>query len=265
MQRKYLFILILFIFISCGKFSFRKKSSFIIPKDKLIPILVDLHLSDAVLNSPNIKSLYNKQYAEVYYDQVFELHGYTRAQFDTTIKFYSVKPSKLENIYDDVIEELSKLESSKITSEFFREKPEAVSASNLWNLEYNWSLPENGEVNPINFSIPVSELGTYTISARIKMYEDDESKNPRVSAFFWYDDGSEYGYRVLFPSSPILKNNEFVIHSISKQLTNSKVTHLRGWILDHSAQDITWKKHAEVQNIKVEYKPVQAPKIIQTR
>jgi len=245
--------------ISCGKINFRNKHPDIIPKDKFISILVDIHLADAVLSISSIKKIYTREKSQIYYNQVLEVHGFTITQFNNTIKSYSKKPAKLDKIYEEVLAELSKLEGSIKNVEPSLQKV-SIPINNLWNLESKWDLPKDGETNQIQFSIPISNLGTYTVSAKIKMYIDDESNSPRVTAYFWYDDDSKYGFIDFFPSSPIPKNNRLKLHSIFKTITNPKITHLRGWILDHSSREGRWEKHAEVFDIKVEYKPSPAPK-----
>ena len=40
--------------------------------------------------------------------QLAQKYGYTRMQFDKSIKYYSIEPERLNKIYDRVIQELSK-------------------------------------------------------------------------------------------------------------------------------------------------------------
>jgi hypothetical protein len=226
----------------------------IISEEDFVQLLVEIHLSEGLLIMPNISKKYPGRDSISNYIDVIRKHGFEKEDFDRTIRFYSSKPHKLDNIYELVINELNKIEGEIIRSAMYSRNASGIK-SNLWNRKRIWHLPEDGEREQINFNIPVYVLGTYSVIARIRMYEDDESLDPSVFAYYWYDDGSKNGYSDPFPERRIEKNGKESIYIISKDITNPKVTHIKGSILYHKRKRGRWLKHVDVTDINVEYNP----------
>lgn len=231
----------------------RKKSKMaVIPEKEMITIIKDMHIADGTFMVSKRRSELMNADSVNYYDPIFEKYGYTRSQFDSSIAYYSTKPEILTKIYDQVLEELSVYEAE--VEKKMKEKYVYNVDVNLFNDKVSWDLPQDGAQEKIDFNIPIEGTGTYSISAEIKMYEDDESTNPRITAYFFNDDGSRHGKRRYFPSTAIEKNNASNLYLITQVLTDTSFHELRGNILDHSNRVGNWKKHAEIRNIKVTYK-----------
>ena len=241
----YCFIISLILF-SCGNV----KRKYLIPDKVLVPLLVDLHLADGVGAAFRVLPLPENADSLALYTGIFEKHGVTRAQFDSTMTYYTDHPKNLIKIYDKVIENLSRLESEikDMESEELKKKGVAI-----YRDEKNYKLPDDGKTNRIGFEVPVSGLGEYTIHARIKVLKGDESFQPRLHAYFWYDNGTKEGYKDFFRNIPIKKDNILNSYSVSKNLSNKKVTHLKGFIFDHTDQDTLFTKHAYITGIKIVY------------
>jgi hypothetical protein len=226
------------------------KRKYLIPEKKLISIIVDMNIADGITfqYSPGMKRM-NLDSAAVY-GWVLEKHDVTKAQFDSTIAYYTKHPDRLDRIYEKVIASLSKMESEIKEAE----KEEALKRKiTIWEDPRNYMLPDDGRINRINFSVPVKGPGEYTITAQIKVFRDDESIAPRINAFFWYDNGTEEGYRDHFKSVSIKRNEELNTYSVSKQLREKDVTHIKGYIYNHSNQDTLFLKHAFIGGIKITY------------
>ncbi len=89
------------------------KPSGILTSDQLIPLLVDLHLTDASLKlnesssqTGEIRLYYSKAFAPV-----FKKHETTPAVFENSMKWYSRNIDELALIYTEVITRLSTLEA----------------------------------------------------------------------------------------------------------------------------------------------------------
>jgi hypothetical protein len=226
------------------------KRKYIIPEKKLVPIIVDMQIADGLALGyfPDVKNL--KLDSAAIYGWVMEKHDVTRAQFDSTMAFYTKHPDRLDRIYEKVIATLSKMESEIKEAE----KEEQIRKKiTIWEDPRNYMLPDDGHINRINFSVPVKGPGEYTITAQIKVFRDDESIAPRINAFFWYDDGTEEGYRDHFKSVSIKKNEEINTYTVSKQLRKKEVTYIKGYIFNHSNQDTMFMKHAFISGIKITY------------
>ncbi len=99
-------LLILSCILGCGDGPKQK----IIPREDLYPILVDIHLAEGMYS---VNTIVNEHALdkETLYNMVLDKHGYTKAEFDSAMSFYSKKRTKmLLKIYDDVMEELSRIE-----------------------------------------------------------------------------------------------------------------------------------------------------------
>ena len=107
MSSKTFIILALVLFVSCGKADV-KIPAYVIPADSLVDILVDIHTADAYLS---IKRQPNRTMEKSdFYASVLKRHNIDKARFDTTIRFYISNPGPYKLIYEEVIEEFSKLE-----------------------------------------------------------------------------------------------------------------------------------------------------------
>ncbi|MBI5219814.1 MAG: DUF4296 domain-containing protein [Bacteroidia bacterium] len=102
--------------ISCNNQKQEKVPDTIIPEDKLVLILVDLHQADAFLNFGASNTLVYEP--KNYYNKVLENHSVTREKFNETIRYYSSNPAKLDTIYDHVLAKLSEMKAELIKSNY---------------------------------------------------------------------------------------------------------------------------------------------------
>ena len=105
---KFYLIIVIILFSSCNSNNENKIPDGIIPESKMITIITDLHLTDATLNIKHISKRSNNKEIAKYYKSVLKKYGYSRLQFNKSIEYYSDEPEKLDEIYDKVLEELSK-------------------------------------------------------------------------------------------------------------------------------------------------------------
>jgi hypothetical protein len=79
----------------------------LLTREQMVPILTDIHIAQAAigLNMYNDTVKYNlKDYSEY----IFKIHNTSKAQFDSSIVFYTRNPEILSEVYAQVINELSK-------------------------------------------------------------------------------------------------------------------------------------------------------------
>ena len=124
------------------------------------------------------------------------------------------------------------------------------SASNLYKGKLHWKLPSDGIVQKIPFSIAIKDTGTYTINVFLKLLPRDHAKKPRLTAYFWYKDGTKEGHREDFTEIPYKVTSDFALYKTSKRSTNKKNAFIKGWILNYN-YDQTSYRFAEVKNIFV--------------
>jgi hypothetical protein len=220
----------------------------IIPEKKFIPVLVDIHLADGIAMVVPYSSSTLKLDSTQLYNAVFSKHRVTRVMFDSTMVYYLREPDKLKDIYSEVNTILSKMESDL---ESGKDEPEPEKKIVLWQENKTFILPQMGNINKVEISLPASKPGTYTLSARIRLFEDDQTVAPRITLFFWFDNGTPKGYREYFRSTPVTRDGKTNTYTISAKLVNPRMTHIKGYLIDHSNPDTLFTKHAIVSDIKV--------------
>lgn len=109
MRTYILFSIILLLVASCSVFNHKPKG--IIDDDKLVDILVDIHLADGTLAVAGYNINKDSTKIELLYQDVLNKHNITQQEFEKTIDFYSDDPHHLESIYEQVSEKLAKIES----------------------------------------------------------------------------------------------------------------------------------------------------------
>jgi len=245
-NKYFIWFLLSIVLLSCSGI----KKKYLIPENKMVPLLVDMHIADAIGLDYTLGQKQLRIDSTALYGWIFEKHEVTKMQFDSTMSYYAKHPDRLNKIYEKVISSLSKLESEIKQAENDEALKKRIT---VWEDKKDYMLPNDGSTNRISFSVPISDLGVYTVTAQIKVFRDDEALAPRINTFFWYDNQTEEGYRDYFQSAPIKKNEILNTYTITKPLRNEDVTHIKGYIYNHSNQDTMFLKHAFITDIKIIY------------
>jgi hypothetical protein len=248
-MRQFLQILSIFLALlitSCSGNKDKKKQEKIIPAKDLITILTELYVADGLLAYPPVRAQFFAKDSIINYIEIIERHGYTKERMDKTIHYYfQNNPEKLEKIYDQVLARLSETEA-KLKEPVH---PAPVNTFNLWKGESSISVPETGVNNRIWFDIPVKDTGNYKLDLTAILYADDQSLNPRINIYFWHADSTKKGVSDNWNFIILLKDGHRHIYSITKKLSDTTFTHIRGYLLDHDPKPGTWVKHAKVEDI----------------
>ena len=106
-----LFLLAILFLLSCSSYN-KPGADLLIPDDKLVPILVDLHLVYALQTTQEFRKLANQYDSIDVHSDIFRKHNITKVQLDTTLSYLSRNPQDLLDIYDEVIMQLSQMQDS---------------------------------------------------------------------------------------------------------------------------------------------------------
>jgi len=245
-----LFFLLVMHAIACNNL----KRKYILPEDKFVDVLVDIHLADAIAleNEPSYSGF--RLDSAGLYGSVFAKHAVTRAQFDSSVNYYSARPEEFQVIYNKVTGKLNLMLDNQLNAPI-RPVEETHVEELIWEETGIYALPEMGSSNRVEINVPVKSVGQYTLSATVKLYADDESENPRISVGYWYDNGTSSGFRDNFEEIMLQKDGNQHFYIATKILSSPLITHIKGYILNHSNQDTLFQKHALVSEIKVTYLP----------
>ncbi len=113
---KWFFLLITFIGLSACIRPKEEKPANLIEPSKMTQILTDLQLADAYIAIQKSESKDIKQLATHLQDSLFKKHQITRAQFDTSMKWYAAHAEELDKIYDQVIQQLELMKEQNKTA-----------------------------------------------------------------------------------------------------------------------------------------------------
>jgi len=109
MMKKLLIIILGLVFFSCSNQT--KVPEYVIPKDDMIDIILDIHLTDGLFTISKIRKEITSADSLNYYDEVFRNYGYTRADFDTSVYYYSKNINEYDKIYEEVLNRLNEMDT----------------------------------------------------------------------------------------------------------------------------------------------------------
>lgn len=98
---------LVFLLCSCGQET-EKIPSDILSKEKMAQVITDIHIAEAethLLTFPDSSS--NEK---ISFLKIFEKHHITKEQYETSLSFYIDHPEMLNEIYQKVLNELSKMQ-----------------------------------------------------------------------------------------------------------------------------------------------------------
>ncbi len=81
-----------------------------LPKDTMVNILVDVHVAEAALIG--LAEQHKDSLAEVYYQQIYEIHGVSEESFSREMDYIKRHPEYMDDLYTLVLEELAKREAA---------------------------------------------------------------------------------------------------------------------------------------------------------
>ena len=93
-------------FVACNNKEKENIPTGILSKEKMVAVITDLHIAEAAinLNLLTADSLYN----------IYEKNKITKAQYDSSFKYYTMNPDLLLKIYDEVLNEISKKQAEVV-------------------------------------------------------------------------------------------------------------------------------------------------------
>lgn len=83
----------------------------VIPRDEMVSVLVQVHLMDGATQIAQYNPEVSVPDTLNVYEAVLENYGYTKAQFDSSIQYYSKDLRKFDRIYQEVLSRLNKMET----------------------------------------------------------------------------------------------------------------------------------------------------------
>jgi hypothetical protein len=98
--------------VSCGGESKETPPSYVLNEDSFASLLVDFSLAESA-TSINIKNVKGNKLDSVYAFDPLKEHNISPAQYDSTLRFYTLHPEQYKSVYEKVLSRLSTLESAR--------------------------------------------------------------------------------------------------------------------------------------------------------
>ncbi len=251
-MKKYILALLTIIMLSCGS---EKKHKPVLDKQQFKHMLIDIHLADGTLSAENVYRTGKNYRPSYYYNSVFKKYNITPQQWDSCVAYYAENTAGFTEMYDKIIDSLNRLETQYRIK--IKEAEMEQDTVNLWTKKTAWKIPQDGSPS-FYFSIPVNKKGIYTITADIKVYADDQNREPKVEAYFWKRDSLGKVQKAAFTPALITKDSIFKTYKIQLEYPDSTYQFLKGNLFGTNNKFTLFTQHYEIKNIKI-YNPEIKP------
>ena len=190
------FIAIMLVLSACG----RPKN--VLSESKMTTLLVDIHKTEATLTE---KGLYYGPYSKKapYYNNVFKRNGVTQAQFDSSLVWYTKNPQKFENMYDEVIKQLTVLQKDVDDNKFHPIDWASIGIirPDIWNKPTHHKFTKDSTRTKLDFEIKQADLlyrDVYELKLLLKISREDSCKKQRIEMRINYYNGtSDHTYTLV--------------------------------------------------------------------
>ncbi len=250
-------ILILFLILlvagSCTSRKTKLDKNNLIPEKDLIAILTDFHIADGLLTLPKYHSLFLSLDSISAYIQVIEKHGYTKDAMDKTIKYYFINnPKQLISINDQVLGILTEMESRAEKQALLEENH----INNLWRGKEFYFFPDTSRSDSTQFDITINNPGTYALSFSATLFPDDQSVNPRITAYSCNSDSIDKGKKHFIKTINYLKDGLPHTYTLMLNVPDKSFFRFRGLLYDFDNLPDNREKHIYIDRITFTYSSV---------
>lgn len=237
---------------SCSGRKDKPDQSKLIPEEKLVPVLLDIYLTDGLLLTPSLRNWASSLDSLSFYNQAIENNGYSKEALDYTINYYfNKKPKQLIKIYDKVLGMLSEMESIVMKEALLEEELK----NNLWKRSTSFLLPYNSGTDSTEFETYIDIPGTYAFSFSIILFPDDQSINPTVTAYTCDADSIDTGKKYSIETINFIKDGKPHKYNLNFKVPLGKKVFLKGRLFDSGIISDNPETHAIIYNISIKQSP----------
>lgn len=108
MYKYVLFLVLSFSLLGCGGKKEEEIPAYVLSDEKMIKVLTEIYLIDAATNIHTFPGITMPADPVPGYDKFLKQHGITYAEFKKSYDWYIERPKKLNEIYTEVLNELSR-------------------------------------------------------------------------------------------------------------------------------------------------------------
>lgn len=85
----------------------KERPDVVLPEDKMVEVMTEFQIAEAIVRLGYHRTPDSLIYNDSIYEAVFDKLEITKSQFDTSYNYYSMNPKEFEEIYKQVITNLS--------------------------------------------------------------------------------------------------------------------------------------------------------------
>jgi len=198
----------------------------ILSSSEMRKVLVDLHLLEGMFSATQPPLTEREQV--YYYEALFRKHEITRADFDSSLVYYTRNPKIYERIYSRVLADLNLLNEEVLGGKYREIIPDSILfkpyRNNLWYKADSLIVKHDSIRKQLNFSIKDPSLmirDVYWWSFRIRISPADTTRNPYAVLRLHYADGSVDTLSKNLKNDSILRRYSFRIPAFRNRRIDS--------------------------------------------
>jgi Domain of unknown function (DUF4296) len=186
-------IKIAFSFILLFTIGCNNRPAGVLSDEQMHQVLVDMHKLDGVFFQKGILYVPDAN-KDKYYQFVMKKHAVTKAQFDSTLVWYTRNPEKFEKVYDLVINDLRKFQAEVYRGKYhpFDTTLSHYAKVNLWKKTRHYEFTPTSRRTQLNFSVADNQLLTgdvYILMFKQKILPADSCIDPYAVLRIDYESG----------------------------------------------------------------------------
>lgn len=219
-----------------------------ISEKELVAFMTDLHIANAIIAEQRTIDLTYKLDSASLYGSLFDKYGFTKAQFDTTMSYYSENPEKLKNLMNQVNARLQEMEQAALAEQ---ERMKKADMDVVWS-DSTERRPRQGTMDKLEVDVPITQAGMYMVTVTVQLFPDDLSVNPRMNLYFYRDDSTTFGRRIYFEEvyyTP--QGGKSASYTTSSMLADSSFTHIRGSLVNFNNGDSLFKRNIIISDFTI--------------
>lgn len=153
------------------------RSEGVMSRREMRSFLVDYHLLEGVLSAQGIVE---EDVKDNYYHALFEKYGITKADFDSSLVYYTKNPKVFERIYNGVTNDLDEIKADVISGKYFPVLPDSIrlkpEIKEIWSLDSAFHAIGDSSRSKLFFTVKNKNLlskDVYYFSFRMRAFPHD--------------------------------------------------------------------------------------------
>ena len=169
----------------------------VLSQSEMVDILTDMHKLEGTLDIKGME--YADQTVKMgYYNSIMEKYGTTKAEFDSSLVWYSKNPIKFEKIYNKVVVQVTHFQEdiSKGKYHNLNSVEESYKSLGLWDKQTKYAFTGDSTRTRLDFEIPGQNfmLGDiYELKFIQRIAPNDSCESPTIRFLINYSNGRSVG------------------------------------------------------------------------